>query len=142
MSVSLLQHVRQCATHPVFGGQAWHFGCNFCAWRHLVNGIARWGISALMALLVLAALFTPQHVTSSHVAPVPAVPLPAPHDPAATPGVVAGEADTDNDTEALVDLYGNDVSPAVATYSFDALGSLYEEHSPQTELPKLGSSKT
>ena len=42
----------------------------------------------------------------------------------------------------VVDLYGNGVSPAVATYSLDALGSLYEEHSPQTELPRLGSPKT
>lgn len=36
------------------------------------------------------------------------------------------------------DLRGNDVSDAVATYKLDALGSLYEEHSPNTEIPKLG----
>jgi hypothetical protein len=36
------------------------------------------------------------------------------------------------------DLRGNDVRDAVATYKLDALGSLYEEHSPNAEIPKLG----
>lgn len=108
-----------------------------------MNGIARWGIAALMALLVLTALFTPQHVTPSHTALAAVVPHAAASGSAATPGVVADETETDaNETEAIIDLYGNEVSPAVATYSFDALGSLYEVHSPQTELPKLGSPKT
>jgi len=35
------------------------------------------------------------------------------------------------------DLLGNDVTPAVATYKLDTSGVLYEEHSPQTELPQL-----
>ena len=109
-----------------------------------MNGIARWGIAALMALLVPAALFTPQHVTPSHTASAAVVAAPSPSGPIATPGVVAGEAETDsNETEAVIDLYGNErLSPAVATYSFDALGDLYEVHSPQTELPRLGSPKS
>jgi hypothetical protein len=41
-----------------------------------------------------------------------------------------------------VDLYGNEVSDAVAKYSLDPGGSLYEEHSPQTELPRLASPKS
>ena len=40
-----------------------------------------------------------------------------------------------------VDLFGNDVSPAIATYQLDADGSLYEAHSPQTMLAKLGPPK-
>src|SRR5213593_438449 len=36
------------------------------------------------------------------------------------------------------DLYGNDVTDAVAEYALDAAGSLHELHSPQTELPRLG----
>jgi hypothetical protein len=49
------------------------------------------------------------------------------------PAPVAGEpADTGHR-----DLYGNDVSDAVATYSRDRAGSVYEEHSPQTEVPRL-----
>ena len=41
-----------------------------------------------------------------------------------------------------LDLYGNAVTDAVATYKLDAEGSLYELHSPQTELPRLGSPKS
>jgi hypothetical protein len=36
-----------------------------------------------------------------------------------------------------MDLYGNDVTPAVARYATDPSGSMYEQHSPQTELPRL-----
>jgi len=38
-----------------------------------------------------------------------------------------------------VDAYGNEVTTAVAEYSLDGAGDLYELHSPQTELPRLGS---
>ena len=41
-----------------------------------------------------------------------------------------------------VDLYGNEVSDAIATYSLDPAGSLYELHSPQTELPRLAEPKS
>ena len=34
------------------------------------------------------------------------------------------------------DIYGNQISDAVARYRFDATGSTYEEHSPRTEMPK------
>jgi hypothetical protein len=47
-----------------------------------------------------------------------------------------------HDERGLVDLYGNDVTAAVATYTLDADGSLYELHSPQTELPRLASPKS
>ena len=46
------------------------------------------------------------------------------------------------DTEGQLDLNGNDVTDAVATYRFGSDGSLYESHSPQTELPKLGPPKS
>jgi hypothetical protein len=36
-----------------------------------------------------------------------------------------------------LDLYGNEVSNAVATYKSDRTGSVYEEHSPHTEVPRL-----
>jgi hypothetical protein len=44
--------------------------------------------------------------------------------------------------EAIVDVYGNEVTEAVATYKLDPSGDVYEEHSPQTEVPRLGSPKT
>jgi len=46
------------------------------------------------------------------------------------------------DSEGTVDLYGNEVSDAVAKYRMDVTGSLYELHSPHTELPRLGSPKS
>ena len=41
-----------------------------------------------------------------------------------------------------VDAYGNEVTNAVAEYSLDPAGAPYEVHSPQTELPRLGSPKS
>ena len=35
------------------------------------------------------------------------------------------------------DVYGNDITDAVATYKRDASGGVYEEHSPHTEVPQL-----
>jgi len=46
------------------------------------------------------------------------------------------------DADGPVDLLGNEVTDAVAKYKFDATGSLYETHSPQTELPRLSSPKS
>jgi hypothetical protein len=39
--------------------------------------------------------------------------------------------------QGVVDLYGNEITDAVARYKLDAEGSLYEQHSPRTELPRL-----
>ncbi len=54
----------------------------------------------------------------------------------------ADERSESGEANGFVDLYGNDISDAVATYTFDQTGSLYELHSPQTELPRLGSPKS
>ncbi len=43
------------------------------------------------------------------------------------------------DTGARVNLAGDEVSPAVATYGVDREGNLYEVHSPDTEEPRLES---
>jgi hypothetical protein len=37
-----------------------------------------------------------------------------------------------------MNLTGDEVSPALATYGIDRDGNLFEFHSPQTEEPKLG----
>jgi hypothetical protein len=47
-----------------------------------------------------------------------------------------------SEADGPVDLYGNEITAAVAKYKLDATGSLYETHSPQTELPRLGSPKS
>ena len=49
---------------------------------------------------------------------------------------IASPAD-DLQADELQDVHGNDISPAVATYKLDATGLLYEEHSPQIEVPRL-----
>lgn len=54
--------------------------------------------------------------------------------------VVADAPDLAGDQD--VDAYGNEVTDAVAEYSIDGAGGLYELHSPQTELPRLGSPKS
>jgi len=38
--------------------------------------------------------------------------------------------------------YGDEVTNAVAEYSLDPAGDLYERHAPQIELPRLGSPKS
>jgi hypothetical protein len=58
--------------------------------------------------------------------------LPRPEWPA-RPAPLLGEP-TDRSVQ---DLYGNDVSDAVARYKADPEGTVYEEHSPQTEIPYL-----
>ena len=48
---------------------------------------------------------------------------------------------TSSTRDASVDFNGNEVRPAVAQYKVDPAGALYEEHSPETEVPRLGSPK-
>ena len=43
------------------------------------------------------------------------------------------------DDDAQLDLQGDEVTPAVANYRFDAQGNIYETHAPHTEVPRLGS---
>src|SRR5580765_840752 len=56
------------------------------------------------------------------------------------PQVVATSSDAGNDGE--LDAYGNEITSAVAEYSLDPAGSLYELHAPQIEIPRLGSPKS
>jgi hypothetical protein len=52
------------------------------------------------------------------------------------------EASRDAASEGDRDTYGNEISDAVAEYSLDPAGGLYELHAPQVELPRLGSPKS
>jgi hypothetical protein len=52
------------------------------------------------------------------------------------------EASRDSAIDGDRDTYGNEISNAVAEYSLDPAGSLYELHAPQVELPRLGSPKS
>jgi len=106
-----------------------------------VTRLASAGVGFAVVVLALAALFTPHHVNPTHSITASMPSPPAPREPVALPDDPPSD-DLREDVDGVIDLYGNGVSPAVATYSLDALGSLYEEHSPQTELPRLGSPKT
>jgi hypothetical protein len=41
-----------------------------------------------------------------------------------------------------VDLFGNEVEPAIADYRVDLRGTIYERHSPETAVARLGSPST
>jgi hypothetical protein len=48
---------------------------------------------------------------------------------------------TDSPHDGFFDFKGNEVRPAVARFKVDPTGALYEEHSPETEVSRLGSPK-
>lgn len=45
------------------------------------------------------------------------------------------------DVSGQLDVYGNEITRPVATYRVDARGTLYEVHSPHTEVPRLPAPK-
>ncbi len=100
-------------------------------------------ILVVTAPLILAyVVFAPRLVTRSHFA---AKPQKAPLADVRRTSLLSDTADGDvpgDDMPMNLDLYGNEVTDAVAKYRFDASGSLYELHSPQTEVPKLAPPKT
>jgi hypothetical protein len=91
------------------------------------------GIAIVMPFVMSSAFLTSRPAPES--APVIESPLPI-H----TAGPLSPQ--NDDDDVGGVDVLGNPVSDAVARYKFDAAGSLYELHSPQTELPRLGAPKS
>ena len=95
-------------------------------------------LSGIVAILVLGGglLSTHRGVTSSRSQPARDIALAA-SDASPHPHRSATEGDG-----VAVDLYGNEVNDAIATYTLDPTGSLYELHSPQTELPRLGGPKS
>jgi hypothetical protein len=96
--------------------------------------------AAVFAMLAVCAAFTPQLVTRSQPVTLTATATAPVSDQVDLPD---GHADKRDDSDdSIRDMYGNDVTSAVAKYSFDATGSLYEVHSPQTELPRLKSPKS
>ena len=93
--------------------------------------VRAWIIAAVTVSLSCAVLSSFTHRT----------PLAA-YQTAPNSSAIPDDRTVDTDRDGMIDLYGNDVTAAVAKYSIDATGSLYEVHSPQTEIPKLGSPKT
>ena len=102
---------------------------------------ARLGFVVITSSLLAAVLVTPQLVQPTYSAPAiasdvqPAAAIGLPTDPLADLG-------RDLTEDEVMDVYGNGITAAVATYKYDATGTLYELHSPQTELPRLASPKS
>ena len=98
--------------------------------------VLRCALAAIVFGVIACALITPQVVSSTRYAvvraPVSTTAADTPTDRRSRQDAAAG----------TIDLYGNEVTDAIATYSLDPGGSLYEVHSPQTELPKLASPKS
>jgi len=85
------------------------------------------GIATVMPFVMGSAFLTSRPVPAA-----PAMEAPAPR----------AESPVADDDQTDVDIQGNPVTDAVAKYKFDAGGSLYEVHSPQTELPRLAPPKS
>jgi hypothetical protein len=61
-------------------------------------------------------------------------------------GAVVGEPlvephDSPEEPDPRYDLFGNEIEEAIADYRIDLRGGLYERHSPDTAVPRLGSPK-
>ena len=108
--------------------------------------VQRWPWAVAVAIFVAGAFFTPQLPTLPPAGERSSLASIAPRSDARAAGRAATVGDDRNDqpdeAAGFTDLYGNEVTDAVATYTFDQSGSLYELHSPQTELPRLGIPKS
>jgi hypothetical protein len=100
-----------------------------------VRVVVGFALTLVLMAVVAAVAFQTRTVSASRIDRVPATITDVAADGPVFPR--AHSADTDS-----VDLYGNEVDDAIATYSIDAAGSPYEVHSPQTELPRLHSPKS
>lgn len=100
--------------------------------------ISRTGILLKVALVMLISLGA-RELCVDHVARDEAVSFEGSVDVMKSDlaGVSMTSPARDEDVDDPVDLYGNEVTAAVAKYKLDESGALYELHSPQTELPQL-----
>jgi len=91
---------------------------------------------------LLCALITLHLTDTPHTKPVPAdAAIGDTVDFSSVSSTPSDAGDTEH-TPGAVDLYGNEITDAVAQYELDSTGSLFELHSPQTELPRLPSPKS
>jgi len=108
-----------------------------------VGTLSRIGLAVVIPLVMVCALLTPE--LGRRLRTEVPVPVPTQTNVTASSEDATNEAsaqETSPDADGPVDLLGNEVTDAIAEYKFDATGSLYETHSPQTELPRLGSPKS
>jgi hypothetical protein len=107
-----------------------------------VSVVARVGLVFTVPALIACAAFGPRERDAHSSSAVNNAAVVRPEPSAAASGAAEETPSPDDESNGTVDLYGNQVSDAVAKYKLDATGSLYELHSPQTEVPKLASPKS
>ena len=103
--------------------------------------LARLVFMLVTPLVAAGALITPQLITSTQSGPQ-AISDRRPASPMDIVPIPRGDSGSEPDDDDVTDVYGNEITSAVAKYKFDATGTLYELHSPQTELPRLASPKS
>lgn len=107
-----------------------------------VGRVAFVALVPFFLLWALAAAELQSTPTAAHPVARTAAPVSVSSDSAAVPSWPEVDTDQPLAAQSETDLYGNQVDDAVAEYSLDAAGSLYELHAPQVELPHLGSPKS
>lgn len=97
-----------------------------------IAALALWcGVAVLLPELVAHFAPVSAPAAAAHVVPVQ-MPAPGLDGLRPTPGL-----DRDLEAPHRTDLRGNEIVRPVASYRLDRRGTLYEVHSPQTELPRL-----
>ena len=97
-------------------------------------------IIASTAVLLTVAGFAVPRIVADRLVPVPAatgIHAPAHAHDTPAPGPMGPARDVPDDVPRSIDLRGNEIARPVARYRVDARGTLYEVHSPQTEVPRL-----
>ena len=104
----------------------------------------RAGLVVTIPLLMMRGVLTDQ-LSAPAALPGLATAVVSPSPPAAAQHVIVASdnpTQPNSDDDPALDFYGNEVTVAVAEYQIDAGGRLYELHSPQNQLPRLGSPKS
>lgn len=105
-----------------------------------LSPLAGWTAGAWHAHSSSASARTSPHSSATSTAPAPASSVTIPDYLSTLPSDVADQMPSPAGQEQ--DLFGNDVSPAVAGYLLDRTGTVYEEHSPETEVGRLNAPTT
>ena len=95
---------------------------------------ARTTLALVVPVAMVCALFSPAILLRPHRALLHGIELPTASSSLPDGAVRADDQSSTDDNEGTVDLFGNEVTDAVAKYKTDATGSLYELHSPETKL--------
>lgn len=102
------------------------------------------GLALVIPGMIVCAPIGSHHLESDAATDAARVQAPAIPAPPGPPETFAPSLPTPPEPEAgdPHDLYGNEVTSALAKYRLDSTGSLFELHSPQIEMPRLPSPKS